>query len=277
MCAVTAPASVASKIFRVFGAIAFLSASAAGAEDLHPIVETRSGYLLGASSGGKWIKAAAAAKKLKAGTSFRLYGLTSEAGKAEGREVRADQEVCPETQVVSLSKTPKGAVIALAAPWNALPRPVRIADTTQAVYRAAVRDFLTGRGLKNSEVKITQILRVDLDGNGEDEVLINATNYFSKEESAPTESPPAGSYSFVLLRRLHAGKVHTQLVAGEFYPTAKTFNPLNVYRIAAILDLNGDGKMELVVTSDYYEGGTTTVYQCTPAKIEEVLSAACGV
>jgi FG-GAP repeat len=55
------------------------------------------------------------------------------------------------------------------------------------------------------------------------------------------------------------------------------FNAPNVYRVAAILDLNGDGKMELVVTSNYYEGGTTTVYRCMPTKIEAVLSAACGV
>jgi hypothetical protein len=267
-------ASVASRIFCVF---AFLSGPAAAADDLHPIVETRSGYLLGASSGGKWIKAAPAAKRFKAGTSFRLYGLTSEVGTAAGREVHPGEEVCPETQVVSIPKTPKSAVIALAAPWNALPRPVRIADTTQAVYRNAVGDFLKERGLKTPEVKITQILRVDLDGDGEEEVLISATNYFSKEEGAPTESP-AGSYSFVLLRRLHAEKVHTRLIAGEFHPSAKTFNaPPNVYRIAAILDLNGDGKMEVVVASDYYEGGATTVYRCTPAKIEELLSAACGV
>ena len=157
-----------------------------------------------------------------------------------------------------------------------MPRPVRVADTTQAVYRNAVRDFVKERGIKDPEVKVTQILRVDLDGDGEDEVLISATNYSSEDGSAPT-SARKGDYSFVLLRRMRAGKVETKLVAGEFYRSANTSSTPYVHRIAAVLDLNGDGKMEVVVTSNYYEGGTTTVYRCTPTKIEEVLSAACGV
>ena len=83
-------------------------------------------------------------------------------------------------------KTPEGAVIGLAAPWNALPRPVRVTDMGQAVYPTPVRSFITGHGLKNPEVEITQILRVDLDGDGENEMLISATNYSSEDGSAPT-------------------------------------------------------------------------------------------
>jgi len=133
-------------------------------------------------------------------------------------------------------------------------------------------------------VKIESILRVDLDGDGEEEVLISATNYFEKYEGAPMRSP-AGSYSMVLLRRLVAGKVETQLVEGEFYSKAyqngtdddASFNAPNVYKVIAVLDLDGDGKMEVVVASQYYEGGATTIYRCDPKKIESLLSVACGV
>jgi FG-GAP repeat len=93
---------------------------------------------------------------------------------------------------------------------------------------------------------------------------------------------PAGSYSMVLLRRVAAGKVETQLVAGEFYPNAykdddASFNAPNSYTVIAVLDLDGDGKMEVVVASQYYEGGATTIYRCNPKKIERLLSVACGV
>jgi len=37
-------------------------------------------------------------------------------------------------------------------------------------------------------VRITRILRVDLDGDGEEEVLISATNYFTNDKS---DYPPA--------------------------------------------------------------------------------------
>lgn len=41
-------------------------------------------------------------------------------------------------------------------------------------------------------------------------------------------------------------------------------------------DLNGDGKMEIVVSSRYYEGEATIIYQCDRKKIEDVLSVGCG-
>ena len=198
-------AFVARRFCCVIGTVAFFAASIVAADDLHQIVETKSRYLLGASSGQKWIKAERAAKEFKAGTSFRLYSLTSEVGTTKGGEVHPEEDVCPETQVVSNLKTPESAVIGLAASWNALPRPVRVTDTGQAVYRTAVRSFITEHGLKNPEVKITQILRVDLDGDGEEEMLISATNYSSEDGSAPT-SGRKGDYSFVLLRRLRAGE-----------------------------------------------------------------------
>jgi hypothetical protein len=58
-----------------------------------------------------------------------------------------------------------------------------IADTTQPVYVKAVRDFLNARGVADPKVQITRVLRVDLEGNGEEEVLISATNYFTNDKS----------------------------------------------------------------------------------------------
>src|SRR5438128_642637 len=201
------------------------------AADLHPIVEVQSGYLFGAISDGKWIKADETAKSIGHETTYRVYGLTQALGEAKGDKPKPAQD-CGETLAVTLSSKPEKGVIALAAPWNALPRKPQASDTTQQVYSDAVRDFLKTKGIEQPKVKIENILRVDLDGDGEDEVLINATNYFSKE-SVPMRSP-AGSYSMVLLRRVGAGKVETQLVEGEFYPKAYSkapdFNAPNAYK-----------------------------------------------
>jgi FG-GAP repeat protein len=214
---------------------------------------------------------------------YHVYGLTQSLGEAKGGQPKAVEDVCTDTLAVSLSPKPEEGVIALAAPWNALPRKPRVGDTTQQVYVDAARDFLKTKGIEQPKVKIDNILRVDLDGDGEEEVLISATNYFQKEQGAPMRSP-AGSYSMVLLRRVVAGKVETQLVEGEFYPKAyrnatgddSSFNAPNAYKVIAVLDLDGDGKMEVVVASQYYEGAATTIHSCDPKKIEALLSVACG-
>jgi len=87
--------------------------------------------------------------------------------------------------MVSLSSKPKDGVIGLAAPWNALPRKPGIADTTQSVYVGAVRDFLKARGIADPKVQITRILRIDLDNDGEEEVLVSATKLFQKGRIGP--------------------------------------------------------------------------------------------
>ncbi len=78
---------------------------------------------------------------------------------------------------VTLSPKPEKGVIAIASPRNALPRKPQIIDPSQQVYVDAVRDFLKTKGIDQPKVKIDNILRVDLDGDGEEEVLISATNY----------------------------------------------------------------------------------------------------
>jgi hypothetical protein len=253
------------------------------AADLHPIVDVESGFLFGAISDGKWIKPDETAKLIGDETTYRVYGLTQALGQAKAGKPKPEGAPCEETLAVSLSPETEKGVIAIAASWNALPRKPQVTDPTQKTYVDAVLEFLRTKEINQPKVKIDNIVRVDLDGDGEEEVLISATNYFRKDESVPMRSP-AASYSMVLLRRVVAGKVETQLIVGEFYPKAYPkaaqeegrFDAPNAYKVIATLDLDGDGKMEAVIHSDYYEGGETTIYRCDPKKAVALLSVACG-
>ena len=263
-----------------------MNAGTVSAADLHPIIEIETGYFFGGSENGKWIKADQAAKSTGKKTTYQVYSLTKQAGQITAGKPKSVDEPCPDTLSVSLSSKPKEGVIGLAAPWNALPRKPVIVDATQSVYVEAVGDFLKARGIADPKVQIARVLRVDLDGDGEEEVLISATNYFTEDKSdyspaapfpeAPIHAPQRGSYSLVILRRVVDGNVQTKLVAGEVYAKPDESVAPNVYNLAAVLDLNGDGKLEVIVHSFYYEGGETLIYRCEPDKIEPVLSVACG-
>lgn len=255
-------------------ALLVCAAASSGAQP-HPIVQADTGFLIGASTEGRWSEAKDAAKSLRPGLRLRVFGLQKEMSPTNAGKTVSPGEPCPDTQVVELFPKPKrGAAVGIAAPWNVLPRSPRV-EKVQKHYIQAVREFLESRGLREPEVKITQTIRVDLEGDGEEEVLISATNYLAAPGRIPS-SAPAGSYSVVLLRRVTNGKVVTQMLEGEFYPEAKEFNAPSAHRLAAVLDLNGDGALEVVIDSAYYEGASMAVYVCTPGEIKKVLSAGCG-
>ena len=260
--------------------------SVVSAPDVHPIIEIEAGYFFGGSENGKWIKADQAAKSTDKKTTYQVYSLTKQEGQITAGKPKSVDEPCPDTLMVSLSSKSKDGVVGLAATWNALPRKPVIADATQSPCVEAIRDFLKARGIADPKVRIIRILRVDLDGGDEEEVLISATNNFTDDKSndtsaapfpeAPIQAPQGGSYSIVILRRVVDGNVQTKLVAGEVYAKPDESAAPNVYDLAAVLDLNGDGKLEVIVHSFYYEGGQTTIYRCEPDKIEEMLSVECG-
>src|SRR5690606_22445693 len=133
---------------------------------------------------------------------------------------------------------------AIGGTWNALPRVPRRMSTSQPVYRNAVAAILKRHGIAHPVVNIGQIWRVDLDGDLEPEVLISASRYEGYPDHIRPDSR-AGDYSLVLLRKMVRGKLKTIVLDEEYHTVAKTFNAPVFYKLAAVLDANGDGKMEV--------------------------------
>jgi hypothetical protein len=77
--------------------------------------------------------------------------------------------------------------------------------------------------------------------------------------------------------RFQQGTTKTELVAGEFYPEAKSDAAPNKFEIAALADLNGDGKIDIVVRSAYYEGDEISIYEHSSSQFEKALSVGCGL
>ncbi|MBV9469433.1 MAG: hypothetical protein JO316_01275 [Abitibacteriaceae bacterium] len=267
------------------GPLSAASRPPAKSTGLHPLVDIEANYLMGAYAGGKWLNGKTVAPQLHGQETYRLYSLTRQLGSGQGSQPESFDAPCPDTYMVKFPPasdraTSGRATFALAAPWNALPRVPQVLNNRLAIYRQAVRQVLRQHGLSHSPVQIQQILRVDLDGDGTPEVLISATRYYHYPHSAAphaiTPDARAGDYSFVLMRKVVAGKVHTTLLEGEFYPTAKKFNAPNEFTLKGVLDVDGDGKMEVLVSGRYYEGDETTIYRAQGDKMQAVLNEGCG-
>jgi hypothetical protein len=166
--------------------------------------------------------------------------------------------------------------IAVGGKWNALPRHVRIQTAMPEAYREDVRRVLRERGLGATGVEFTRVLRVDLDGDGTDEVILNATN---QRPNRLSFTPESGDYSVVVVRRLVRGKVKTILVDAACYPRGglEANAAATVLTVPAVLDANGDGVMEVLVRWQYYEGSGVDVYALEEGAAKRVIGAGGGL
>lgn len=242
-----------------------------------PIIDVRYGYLIGGIENGKWIEPTDATGSVKPGTGLPVYGPAGVIGTAGIVKLETQNEPCPDQRVVKLNpKKMRQGSVAFAASWNTLPRKPKLVDVKQQKQHVdVVRGFLRERGLRNPVVHISQIVCVDLDGDGQEEFVISATHY-KNGNKIPDEST-ANTYSFVMIERVVDGKTKTELVDGEFYPEARADSAPNRFEIAALLDLNGDGKIDLVLRSAYYEGDEISVYEYQSTAVKKVLSVGCGL
>jgi hypothetical protein len=236
------------------------------------------GYLLGGWSKDGWLQDKAAATLLRGGEKYRIFNLSGEAGIAIGSlpfPLGKENEPCHDTLAISFADPLeiKDGLVALGASFNALPRIPKLLSTEQQVYKDAAAAILREKGIAHPQIRLTQVIRVDLEGDGSEEVLVSAT-YYARGLS-PSASP--GDYSLVFLRRAVGGKVVTRLIAGDFFPKGLKFGAPGEHWVGAVLDLNGDGVMEIILFGRYYEGDWVAVYRVEGDKIIKTLSAACGV
>src|SRR5918911_2959379 len=250
----------------------------ASAQDVHPVVDVEEGCLMGGVASGKWLEADPLAPMIKGGERYRLYSLTKQLGEAVGSRTASAGEPCDETKEIKFSPEVKEG-IAVAGSWNALPRVPRVMGTNDPVYRQVVAGILSRHGFVRPRINITQILRVDLDGDGAEEVLVSATHL--AEGLSINGGPMAvharpGDYSLVILRKVVGGKARDTILVEGYYPrkTSEGWTP-EQHAVAALLDLNGDGRMEIIIHGGYYEGSWSTVFRLDGNRAKNVFGCGC--
>lgn len=263
----------------VWAASLTFAAAVTGQTRFVPFAEMKVGGLIGGLQNGRWVRPAEAAKLMKEQTEFVLVSDQGieEGGVTLGKLIRPTaEEPCDDFYAIELElEMDSGIAIGSNATWKIMPRMPKAISVDNAVYKRVVANFLKNKGIRNPQVRIIQAIRIDLDGNGADEVLISATHY--NEADLPRAAK--GDYSFVLLRTSRGKAVTDHLLIGEFYLKPEEFGAPNTHQVSAVADLNGDGSMEVILSGYYYEGSFASVYQLNggrPVEVKE-LGAACGL
>ena len=154
------------------------------------------------------------------------------------------------------------------------PYPVEMLDPPAAEYVQATSELLEGRAARVPVINLTQVIRTDLEGDGVDEVIISAS-------TIPDDliSTQVGDYSIVFLRKVIEGEIHTAILGESIVNDLDDMlQNLVVFEVAAVADLNGDGKMEIVVNGTVWEGAFLQAWEYVNDDLGpvDVLSCGCG-
>ncbi|MEZ5227700.1 MAG: hypothetical protein R2710_13815 [Acidimicrobiales bacterium] len=212
-----------------------------------------------------------------AGDQFQMAGIGVEPGTVEGG---APMLVCEPAGGFGVETSPElpydgfdGSIaIGVRADWNALPRTAAVTAGGTGVYLDEVARLIGQNGIDPALATVDSVARVDLEGDGVDEVVVTANR------SPNWPEPEAGNYSLVFLRKLVDEEVQTAIL----FSTYLAETPPDFYwvraRLAGFADLNGDAKLEILMASEYYEGAGIEAFEYVNDDLGpvSVIGSGCG-
>ena len=229
------------------------------------------GLLLGGTRDGIWMDPHTASDSDGSTDRYQMYTPAGHyLGEAEGGAPQLiDSGTCDGLPGVPLSEfTLRTDRLALMAPWEVVPRHAIAQDPDLQVYQNAVDEYLHSRGLSNPAMGLRRVLRVDLEGDGSDEVVLVA------EHITRSRSAALGDYSLILLRRLAGTGLEHIPLAEDIALQVRSDNVVTSYDVFGFFDLNGDGALEIIVKADDKGPGETIIFE---HDAQPVLNIPCGL
>ncbi len=143
--------------------------------------------------------------------------------------------------------------VAISAPWDLQPNLFE-AFADDGTFAAIASGLLAERGLVVVDPVIKQLFRADLEGDGINEILVIA------EDIRGGFLPEVGDYSIIFMQKVIEGDVQT-VVLGDSVITDPEGSFVVGFSVGAVADLSGDGQMEIVVDSAFFEGLGVDVWE----------------
>ena len=247
------------------------------------------GVLLGGFIAGQWVSAetlqgdkAYDAARIEGGEEYKVYSVTGFEGVGTGTAVHSSRlfAVAKDAQTLGFG----AARLAIRSGWEAVPRQAVAMGAKNPTYGKILKDYLGRNGLPDATPQITQLFKVDLEGDGADEVVIVAQNVVGRNAAVTWEadkplshaegipgSAKKGSYSLVLVRKLVGGKVH-EIPLAQYAASKNSGTPPLLHKVQQFADVNGDGVMDIILGENSSKGFSYQVYTVKGGKAEKVLA-----
>ena len=265
-------------------------------------------FLLGGFIDGRWVSADDLQKKTEyhsdrvwGGEEYSVYSAKGFQGIGKGSAIHREhpgefesEPTEPDAPIFDLTLENGqtlgfgSARLAVRCDWDPAPRQATGLETKDTVYNKIVKDYLERNGLPGATPNIMQLFKVDLNGDGVDEVVIVAQNIVGPD-TAPAaweaDKPfsimtsisggsKKGNYSLVLLRKIVNGKVR-EIPLAQFI-ALKDAGPDEdqaalAHKVHQFADLNGDGVMEIIISAVDYSDFKHLVFEIEGDKAVEVL------
>ena len=155
--------------------------------------------------------------------------------------------------------------------WTTTKRDVTELSADGEYYQQAVLDWLEAEGVASPQLGVMHTFRVDLEGDGVDEIFISAARLDDSQHTTK-----AGDYSIILMRKVAGNDVVTIPVVADIYRSKDLeITYPRTYTLANFIDLNQDGSLEVVLEIRQWEKFGATVYQIDGDDVIQTLRADC--
>jgi len=201
---------------------------------------------------------------------YKVYSFDESLGDWNGSKVIFDEET--ETYRIEL-KDEKGSefsgqYMAVEGDWDALPRIPKRKDNIDE-YKTAMIDIVRAQGIREQDLKIAEVIGVDLEGDGTEEIIVTAENYKLVSKSSYNYYR---QYYVIAMFKIVDGKLESVVLEDDY---GYSWN-YDSNAVTHILDLDGDGKMEIVLKSMFQDDIGVDVLEINGLNIKKVLEYGFG-
>jgi hypothetical protein len=208
------------------------------------------------------------------GQNMKVFNLQRQVGSTTLGAVESGEEVGGWLAKGSRHFAGETPLLAISGVHNVSPVVPRAQALLNPTYENVVAAMVRAQGVRAARGRLTQHLRVDLNGDGTREVLLCA---HSRDALGRTSNAAKNDYALVVLRCVADGKVKNIPLQNDVYRTAQPFTASQRYAVVGCYDIDGDGALEIALWSGYYEGESLEIYKFDGRTARRVLAAGWGV